>query len=163
MPGVFLIDGVPCSTAICADRWLRGVVEIPIQQGSQIFFELSNNYACEWVEPYGWYWNAPLARRNTVWSIFCNSGNEASGKEAPPDHLKHGHSAILAPDGRILAATTSDDEQLVIADLEMSQATRAMALARGAQPALRPFWEAGIKLQQGEKVSAAEFKPLRSP
>ena len=75
MPGVFLVDGVPCSTAICADRWLRGVVEIPIQQGAQIFFELSNNYACEWVAPYEWYWNAPQARRNTVWSIFCNSGN----------------------------------------------------------------------------------------
>jgi predicted amidohydrolase len=163
MPGVFNIDGVPANTAICADRWLRGVVELPIQQGSQIFFELSNNYACEWVEPYGWYWNAPLARRNTVWSIFCNSANEAPGQISPGEHLKHGHSAIIAPDGRVVAGTNSDDEQLVIADIQPHQATREMTLARGHHPALQAFWEAGIKLQQGESVSAPEFKPLKSP
>jgi predicted amidohydrolase len=163
MPGVFTIDGVPCNAAICADRWLRGVVELPIQQGSQIFFELSNNYACEWVEPYGWYWNAPLARRNTVWSIFCNSANEAPGQTSPGEHLKHGHSAIIAPDGRLVAATTSDDEQLVIGEIEPHQATRQMTLTRGTHPALKPFWEAGIKLQQGESISTPEFKPLKSP
>ena len=82
MPGVFAVDGVPCGTAICADRWLRGVVEIPIQQGAQVHFELSNNYACEWVAPYGWYWNAPLAVRNTVWSVVANSANQVSGVAA---------------------------------------------------------------------------------
>jgi predicted amidohydrolase len=163
MPGVFVIDGVPANTAICADRWLRGVVELPIQQGSQIFFEISNNYACEWVEPYGWYWNAPLARRNTVWSIFCNSGNEAAGQTSPGAILKHGHSAIIAPDGRVVASTKSDSEEIVIADIDPSEATRAMTLARGSHPALRPFWEAGIKLQQGETIPAPVFKPLNSP
>ena len=38
MPGVFLIDGIPCSAMICADRWLRGIEEIPIQQGAQVSF-----------------------------------------------------------------------------------------------------------------------------
>jgi predicted amidohydrolase len=154
---------VPCNTAICADRWLRGVVELPIQQGSQIFFELSNNYACEWVEPYGWYWNAPLARRNTVWSIFCNSGNEAPGQDSPGEHLKHGHSAVIAPDGRVVASTRSDAEEIVITEIEPSQATRSMTLARGQHPVLRPFWEAGIRLQQGETIATPDFKPLRSP
>jgi predicted amidohydrolase len=163
MPGVFLIDGVPCSTAICADRWLRGVVELPIQQGSQICFELSNNYACEWVEPYGWYWNAPLARRNNVWSILCNSGNELSGQSSPGEHLKHGHSAIMAPDGRVVASTSSDSEEIVIAEVDPGQASRAMTVARGTHPTLAPFWEAGIRLQRGETISAPAFEPLRSP
>jgi predicted amidohydrolase len=163
MPGVFLVDGVPCSTAICADRWLRGVVEIPIQQGAQVFFELSNNYACEWVEPYQWYWNSPQARRNTIWSIFCNSGNLVSQVAAEPDHLKHGHSAFIGPDGSVVAATTDDAEQLVVADIDVAQATRAMARARAEHPALRPFWEAGLKLQQGESLTTPPFKPLRSP
>lgn len=163
MPGVFSIDGVPCSTAICADRWLRGVVELPIQQGSQIFFELSNNYACEWVEPYGWYWNAPLARRNSVWSILCNSGNEAPGKTSPGEHLKHGHSAIIAPDGLVVASTSSDSEEIVIRQIDCSQATREMAIARGTHPALRAFWDAGLALQRGETIRATSFKPLKSP
>ncbi|MDO8544247.1 MAG: nitrilase-related carbon-nitrogen hydrolase [Opitutaceae bacterium] len=73
MPGVFRIDGVPCSGMICADRWLRGVEEIPIQQGARVTFELSNNFACEWVESFGWYWNVPRALRNNVWVIMANT------------------------------------------------------------------------------------------
>ena len=34
MPGVFLIDGIPCNAMICADRWLRGVEEVPDPAGS---------------------------------------------------------------------------------------------------------------------------------
>lgn len=162
MPGVFAVDGVPCSVAICADRWLRGVVEIPIQRGAQICFELSNNYACEWVAPYEWYWNAPLALRNTVWSIFVNSANSVSGVPSSPDHLKHGHSAIIAPDGRIVAAARGDTEDLLIADVDIAAATRATAQARAAHPALRPFWESGLKLQRGESIGASPFKPIRS-
>ena len=162
MPGVFAVDGVPCSTMICADRWLRGVVEIPIQQGAQISFELSNNYACEWVAPYEWLWNAPLALRNTVWSIFANAANQAPGVASSPAGLKHGHSAIIAPDGRIVAASRSDTEDLVIADLEIAQATRAEALARASHPALRAFWEAGLKLHCGEAIGSPSFKPLKS-
>ncbi len=163
MPGVFQLDGVPCGAAICADRWLRGVVELPIQQGAQIHFELSNNYACEWVAPYEWYWNAPLARRNGVWSIFCNSANQASGVAAAPDHLKHGHSAIISPTGEVVAAAAGDTEEVVVADLEASLATRAPAQARAAHPALRPFWEAGLKLHRGEDIGQVRFQPLQSP
>ena len=79
MPGVFHIDGIPCGTMICADRWLRGVEEIPIQQGAQISFELSCNFASEWVAPFQWYWYVPRALRNNVWVVFANSGNKVSG------------------------------------------------------------------------------------
>jgi predicted amidohydrolase len=162
MPGVFAIDGVPSSTMICADRWLRGVVEIPIQQGAQINFELSNNFACEWVPAYEWYWNVPLALRNTVWSVFANAANEVSGTAPSPAELKHGHSAIIAPDGRIVAASRGDTEDLVVGDIDLAEATRTEAQARAAHPALRPFWEAGLKLQRGETIKPASFKPLNS-
>ena len=79
MPGVFHIDGIPCSAMICADRWLRGVEEIPIQQGAQVSFELSCNFASEWVAPFEWYWYVPRALRNNVWVVFANSGNKVSG------------------------------------------------------------------------------------
>jgi predicted amidohydrolase len=164
MPGVFEVDGVPCGTAICADRWLRGVVEVPIQQGARIHFELSNNYACEWVAPYGWYWNAPLAMRNTVWSVLANSGNLVSGAAASGDGLglKHGHSAIIAPDGRVVAAARGDSEDLVVADIDPAEATRAGATARATHPALRPFWQAGLKLHRGETLSVPPLRPLQS-
>jgi predicted amidohydrolase len=162
MPGVFAIDGIPCSTMICADRWLRGVVEIPIQQGARISFELSNNFACEWVPAYEWYWNVPLALRNTVWSVFANAANETSGKASSPAEIKHGHSAIIAPDGRIVSAAHGDTEDLVVADIEIVEATRSEAIARSSYPALRAFWEAGLKLHRGETIKPTAFKALKS-
>jgi predicted amidohydrolase len=164
MPGVFYIDGIPCSTVICADRWLRGVAEIPIQQGAQISFELSCNFASEWVEPLGWYWYVPRALRNNVWVVFANTGNKIPGRTQAleVDKLRHGHSAIIAPDGRIAAASSDNTETIVIADIEVSLATRAEALARSAHPALRTFWEAGLKLQQRQAVEATALTPLTS-
>jgi len=166
MPGVFHLDGIPCSAIICADRWLRGVEEIPIQQGAQISFELSCNFASEWVAPFGWYWYVPRALRNNVWVVFANAGNKVSGvpdDPAAPRELRHGHSAVIAPDGRIVAAASSDVETILIADLDVREATRAHALARSAHPALRRFWEAGVKLQQGQMVDAPPLTTLVSP
>jgi predicted amidohydrolase len=165
MPGVFHIDGIPCGAMICADRWLRGVEEIPIQQGARISFELSCNFASEWVAPLEWYWYVPRALRNHVWVVFANTGNKVSGvpdDPSAPRELRHGHSAVIAPDGRIAAAARDDVETLVIADLNASEATRAAALARAAHPALRRFWEAGVKLQGGGAVDAPALTPLAS-
>jgi predicted amidohydrolase len=165
MPGVFQIDGVPCSAFLCADRWLRGVEEIPIQQGAQISFELSCNFASEWVGPYEWYWYVPRALRNNVWVIFANTGNKVSGASdnSDPRELRHGHSAVIAPDGRITAAARDDVETIVVAEVEVSQATRAEALARAAHPVLRSFWEAGLMLQSGQKIEAPPVPALKSP
>jgi predicted amidohydrolase len=148
---------------ICADRWLRGIEELPIQQGAQISFELSCNFACEWVAPFGWYWYVPRALRNSAWVVFANSGNRVSGlpdDPAAPRELRHGHSAIVSPDGQITAAARDDVETIVVANLDVNQATRAGALARAAHPALRPFWEAGVKLQRGQAVEAPALTPL---
>src|SRR5262245_18562633 len=55
-PGVFSIDGVPCAAALCADRWIRSVEELPAMAGAKILFECSNNYDNEWLPDLGWYW-----------------------------------------------------------------------------------------------------------
>ncbi len=98
----------------------------------------------------GWYWYVPRALRNNVWVIFANSGS-GPGKSA------HGHSAIIAPDGRIVASVPDDRETMIVADIDPTLATRAEALARSQHPALRPFWEA-------KKPDApVRFRPLESP
>jgi omega-amidase len=165
MPGVFSIDGVPCSGMICADRWLRGVEEIPIQQGAQISFELSNNFAFEWVGPLGWYWNVPRALRNNVWVVVANTGNRVAGvaDESPEGPMvRHGHSAIVSPDGRIVTGA-DETATIIMAGIDPSRATREEAIARATHPVLREFWQAGLKLQQGEKLPAPQLAPLPSP
>ena len=164
MPGVFMIDGIPCNAMICADRWLRGVEEIPIQQGAQISFELSCNFASEWVAPFQWYWYVPRALRNNVWVVFANTGNRVSGVPdnlSAPREFRHGHSAIIAPDGRITAAARNDAEAIVVAELHVSRATRAEAMARATNAAIGPFWQAGVKLHGGQPVDAPLLTPQR--
>lgn len=164
MPGVFRIDGIPCSAMICADRWLRGVEEIPIQQGAQISFELSCNFASEWVAPFEWYWYVPRALRNNVWVVFANMGNKISGV-SDTGHLRdlrHGHSAVIAPDGRIVASSKDDVETIVVAELDVAQATRVEASARSTHPGLRAFWEAGLKLQGGQAIDAPPLAPFKA-
>src|SRR5688572_10509598 len=150
---------------ICAGRWLRGVEEVPIQQGARISFELSDNFDCEWVGPLGWYWYVPRALRNNVWVVLANGANVTAGV---PDglswnpRLRHGHSAVIAPDGRIVAAA-GEAATVILAEIDVSEAWRAEALARGSHPALRPFWGAGEKLLRGETVSAPPLVRLESP
>jgi hypothetical protein len=150
---------------ICADRWLRGVEEVPIQQGAQISFELSCDFASEWVAPFQWYWYVPRALRNNVWVVFANTGNKVAGVPDDPSagrELRHGHSAIIAPDGRIAAAARDDTETIVVAELDVSRATRAEAQVRARHPVLGPFWEAGVKLHSNQAVEAPSLKPLKS-
>lgn len=164
MPRVFEIDGVPCNAMICADRWLRGIEEVPIQQGAQLSFELSCNSSIEWVAPLEWYWYVPRALRNNVWVIFANTGNTVSGVAPyPGGELRHGHSAIIAPDGRLVAASRDDVAALVVADVDVRAATRREALARAAHPALQSFWTTGVKRQAGGTVRAPALTPLTSP
>jgi deaminated glutathione amidase len=164
MPGVFEIDGVPCSAIICADRWLRGVEEIPVQQGARISFELSCNFAVEWIDPLQWYWYVPRALRNNVWVVFANTGNPAPGFASSADspRLRHGHSAIISPDGRLVAAA-GETAAILVSDIDTGRATRAEALARSSHPVLRPFWDAGLRLQRGESVPAPALAQLESP
>jgi predicted amidohydrolase len=165
MPAVFAIDGVSCSTYLCADRWLRGVEEIPLQLGARISFELSNNFACEWVPPLSWYWNVPRALRNNVWVVFVNTGNTISGvaDSGVPGDLRHGHSAVISPDGRLVAASRDDVAKILFAEIDVSEATRAEALARAAHPAMRSFWDAGLRLHRGETVEAPALAPMTIP
>lgn len=164
MPGVFSIDGIPCSIVICADRWLRGVTELPIQRGAQISFELSSNFACEWVAPFEWYWYVPRALRNNVFVIFANTANKASGNSdaSGTGEVFHGHSAVIAPDGRFLASSRTDAESILVAELELSEATRAEALARSSHSVFRRFWETGASLSRGTKIKSQPAAPLRS-
>jgi predicted amidohydrolase len=160
MPGVFFIDGVPCSAIICSDRWLRGIDEIPIQQGAQISFELSNNFPTEWVPAFQWYWYVPRALRNTVWVIFANRAGRRQGRSDEP-LTGHGHSAIIAPDGTVVAHA-AEEEDMIVANLDVATATRASAIARAAHPALQAFWSAGDVLQRGGRAGAPRLKRVKS-
>ena len=96
IPEPFQVDGIPMAAAICADRWIRAVEELPVALGARVLVECSNNYAVEWVDDLGWYWQVPRARRNGVFVVLANTSRGSKSG--------HGHSAVIAPDGSLLAA-----------------------------------------------------------
>ncbi|MCI0463951.1 MAG: carbon-nitrogen hydrolase family protein [Gemmataceae bacterium] len=159
VPGLFAIDGILCSATICADRWIRGVEELPAMKGSQILFECSNNYANEWIEDLGWYWYVPRALRNQAYVVFANTAKENRGE----GKLGHGHSAVIAPDGSLVASAGEESDRLLVATLDLAQATRARALERRDHPLFRPFWETGIRILDGASVAVPAVASQTAP
>ena len=162
MPDVFYIDGIPCSAFICADRWLRGLEELPVMKGSRVLFELSRNYAMEWVPPLGWYWYIPRALRNQVFVVLANSANLPSGEHGVHGP-HHGHSAVVGPDGAFLAAAQDASERLLVTKIDVDKATGAEARARFSHPVFEPFWQAGLKIMAGAPVSVKPLQAYTSP
>jgi predicted amidohydrolase len=158
-PGLFEIDGVPCAAALCADRWIRSVEELPAIAGAKILFECSNNYANEWLPELGHYWCVPRAQRNEVFVVFANTAAADRGQLTPG----HGHSAVIGPDGQIMTIAGEESDRLLVADLDLSRATGGQALARRSHPAFKPFWETGVAMLERKSRHDVEGQQLSSP
>ena len=161
VPRPFTIDGVVCGSAICADRWARGIEELPAMAGAQVLFECSSNWLREWVADLDHFWCQPRARRTGAYVVFANTMEPPAGKP------RHGHSAVIAPDGRVVATAGDDPDRLLVATLDLSLATGAAAAARRTHRLLGRFWETGVALMQGERVEVPpeveRHAPLASP
>lgn len=158
-PGVFHVDGIACCAMICADRWLRGFEELPVTLGARILIDCSANARKEWIPEFAWYLPVTRALRNNVYSIFCNMGEHPKGM----DERRHGHSAIIRPDGAFAAATDDAGDQMLVATLDLSQAHGAEAKRRYDHPVFKPYWDLGRRLLQGEKADIAPPEPYVSP
>ena len=151
-PGVFSMDGWGCSAIICADRWLRAIEDLPVFDGARVTFELSNNYDSEWVPELGWYWYVPRAIRNGAYVVLANTCGGG----------KHGHSAVIAPDGSMVAAS-ENEERLLAVTIDPAQASRKESLRRVDHPILNKFWEAGKGALQSGAPPPEKFEPLVAP
>jgi predicted amidohydrolase len=158
-PGVFRVDGIPCCAMICADRWLRGFEELPVTLGAKILIDCSANARKEWIPEFAWYLPVTRALRNNVFSIFCNMGEHPQGKDEP----RHGHSAIIQPDGTFAAAADDAGDQILVATLDMSEAHAAEARRRHNHPVFKPYWDLGKRILQGERAHITRPTPYVSP
>jgi predicted amidohydrolase len=158
-PGVFHVDGIPCCAMICADRWLRGFEELPVALGAKILIDCSANARKEWIPELPWYLPVTRALRNNVYSIFCNMGEHPKGV----DEARHGHSAIIRPDGGFAAAADDRGDQMLVAILDVSLADGAEARRRHNHPVFKPYWDLGRRLLQGERANVSLPEPYTCP
>jgi predicted amidohydrolase len=158
-PGVFHVDDIPCCAMICADRWLRGCEELPVTLGAKILIDCSANARKEWIPEFAWYLPVTRALRNNVFSIFCNMGEHPQGLDEP----RHGHSAIIFPDGAFAVAADDAGDQVLVATLDLSKAHGAEARRRYNHPVFKPYWDLGRRILQDDSAHVTRPEPYLSP
>ena len=121
--------------------------------------DCSANARKEWIPEFAWYLPVTRALRNNVYSIFCNMGEHPQGMDEP----RHGHSAIIQPDGAMAAAADDRGDQMLVATLDLSKAHAVEAGRRHNHPVFKPYWDLGRRILQGEKADVPLPQPYTSP
>ena len=134
----FELFGVTVGVVICFEglRFARTTAEC-VRRGARLVFHPQNNTTRpnDWKIPIHHAMIVTRAAENTVWFASCN---------ACLPH-QNSRSLIVAPDGRIHAQTELSQEELLVSDIDIDRATRAMfrlgeegptsaALADSAEP-----------------------------
>jgi predicted amidohydrolase len=89
-----------------------------VRRGAQIVFHPQNNTTRpnDWKVPIHHAMITTRAAENTIWFASCNACLEH----------QNSRSLVLAPDGRVEAQSELKREELVVADVNVDRATRAM-------------------------------------
>ncbi len=115
----FELFGVTVGVVICFEgfRFPETTREC-VRQGAQLVFHPQNNTTRpnDWKIPIHHAMIVTRAAENTVWFASCNAclGHQNS------------RSMIVAPDGQVQAQSNLKREELIVADIDIDRATRAM-------------------------------------
>ena len=116
----FSLFGVTVGVVICFEglRFARSTAEC-VRRGAQLIFHPQNNTTRpnDWKTPVHHAMIVTRAAENTVWFSSCNA--------CLVPH-QNSRSLIVAPDGRIHGQTSLKCEELLVRDIDIEQATRAM-------------------------------------
>ncbi len=118
----FEVFGVRIGVVICFEglRFADSTREC-VRQGAQVIFHPQNNTTRpnDWKVPVHHAMIVTRAAENTVWFASCNACLEPH---------QNSRSLVVAPDGQIGAETELRREELLVTDLDVARATRAMFL-----------------------------------
>ncbi|MBL9215592.1 MAG: carbon-nitrogen hydrolase family protein [Opitutaceae bacterium] len=139
---VFRVAGVPCAVFICHDSRYPELARLPVLAGAKVLFYLSHEASLRKEGKMGPYRAQVQARavENGVYVVHANA-------PADPDFRgSHGQSRIVAPDGSIMHEASIIGEEVLIATLDLAEATAENGL-RSLEPGpLADWWRAGLRL-----------------
>ena len=136
---LFEIDGVTATTVICHERRYPELVRLAVMAGAQILFHPNagmDRLSVSRAKRGGRDGVVVRAMENAIYYVFANSvGPQGGGKWSAGD------SKIVAPDERVLKLADNEHEAVLVARLDLSQATRRFALRSMEHPQfLRHAW-----------------------
>lgn len=115
----FQLFGVTVGVVICFEgfRFPETTREC-VRQGAQLVFHPQNNTTRpnDWKIPIHHAMITTRAAENTIWFASCNACLDQ----------QNCRSLVIAPDGRVHAQSELKREELVVADIDIDRATRAM-------------------------------------
>jgi predicted amidohydrolase len=123
---LFSLDGIRATAIICHERRYPELVRLPVMAGAQMVFHPNagmDALAVSRAKRHGRDGIPVRAFENAVYYVFANSvGPQGCGKWSAGD------SKIVAPDGSFLKLADNRRETVLVADIDLSQATRKYAL-----------------------------------
>ena len=155
---LFSIDGVPATSIICHERRYPELVRLPVMAGARIVFHPNAGMDALRVsrtKRNGRDGMAVRAFENSVFYVFANSvGPQGAGKWSAGD------SKVVAPDGSVLKLADNRSETVVVADLDLAQATGKYAEESLRHPRfLAPYWRALLRdLRRRARESDLRFQ-----
>ncbi|MSU47919.1 MAG: carbon-nitrogen hydrolase family protein [Opitutus sp.] len=137
---VFGVGATEASVIICHDSRYPELCRLPVMAGARVVFYISHESTISKENKMGPY-RAQVQARAVENSVFVVHAN------APADGVRtgsHGQSRIVAPDGNILQEASQLQEEVLVADLDLKEATGERALASLKGP-LGDWWRSGLK------------------
>jgi predicted amidohydrolase len=163
VPHPFDVAGVRCQFTICSDRgYLEHSDLACLVDGAKIIIDISGGHGGDDGRPsFRWIRYRPWAVRTGAWVIVSNPVH------ADTDFMGHspwgGGSAVVRPDGSLAARLLYQKNQMIVVDVDPSQATRREAERRRRHPSFKKFWDLGERLLAGKRIDPVPpITPYRS-
>lgn len=140
-PSVFHLNGVPCSVIVCHDERYPELVRLPVLAGARVIFYTSHESGLRYESKVGPY-RAQIQARAVENNVFIAQANAPANADSTGSH---GHSRLLAPDGNILKEASIFNEDVLIGDFDLAQATARNALQSVARGPFADWYGQGVK------------------
>ena len=152
---LFEVEGVPATAIICHERRYPELVRLPVVAGARLIFHPNaglDSLAVSRRKRGGKDGIVARAFENAVPYVFANSvGPQGLGRWSAGD------SKIVAADGRMLCLADNENEALIVADLDLSEATGKYAVEALASPRfLAASWRRMVTLVRRQAMQAAK-------
>lgn len=141
---IFPVDEVPCAIIICHDERYPELVRLPVLAGARVLFYLSHESGLHQEHKLAPYRAQIQARavENTIYVVQANAPANADATGS------HGQSRLIAPDGNLIQEASIFGEEVLVATLDIRQATRANALKSLTRGPLTDWWQQGVRRVQ---------------
>lgn len=141
---VVYFDGVPCSVFICHDSRYPELTRLPVLAGARVMFYISHE-AAPFKETKMVPYRAQIMARAAENGVFIAHAN------APADDWRtgsHGQSRLVAPDGNLIQEASMADEEVLIADFRLADATAENALRSLDIDPIGSWWREAVEKVQ---------------